>query len=59
VNVGSRLESLTKDHHRRTLLSGATAALVGDSVPLVALGTATVRGRQEPLALFGIEGEAA
>jgi|GEM_PF-2458086 len=59
VNVGSRLESLTKEHHRRTLLSGATAALVGDSVPLVALGTATVRGRQEPLALFGIEGEAA
>jgi adenylate cyclase len=59
VNVGSRLESLTKDHHRRTLLSGATAGLVGDSVPLVALGTATVRGRQEPLALFGLKDEAA
>ncbi len=57
VNVGARLESLTKDHGRRILLSGSTAALVSDQalLPLLPLGTVSVRGRQEPLALFGLD----
>lgn len=58
VNVGSRLESLTKEHRRRTLLSGATADLVRDGIALEALGTVPVRGRQETLAIFGLAAEA-
>ena len=58
VNVGSRLESLTKEHRRRTLLSGATADLVRDDIALEALGTVPVRGRQETLAIFGLAAEA-
>ena len=59
VNVGSRLEALTKEHQRRTLLSGATADLVKDEVDLEALGTVPVRGRKEALAIYGIRAEAA
>ena len=54
VNVGSRLESLTKEHHRRTLLSAATVAFLGDTVALVEVGTVVVRGRNEPLVIFGL-----
>ncbi len=53
VNVGSRLESLTKEQKRRTIVSGSTAALI-DGAGLVDLGTVTVRGRHEPLAIFGL-----
>lgn len=59
VNVGSRLESLTKEHKRRTLVSSATAALIGDSVALLEVGTVVVRGRQEPLLIFGLCNEGA
>jgi class 3 adenylate cyclase len=55
VNVGARLESLTKEHGRRILLSGSTASLVSGVLTLQPLGTVSVRGRQEPLALFGVE----
>ncbi|HEY1099914.1 MAG TPA: adenylate/guanylate cyclase domain-containing protein, partial [Myxococcota bacterium] len=54
VNVGSRLESLTKEHRRRILLSAATAALLGDSIALEEVGTVAVRGRREPLLIFGL-----
>ena len=56
VNVGSRLEALTKDHRRRTLLSAATASLVL-SENLVEVGTVPVRGRGEPLRIFGFADE--
>jgi adenylate cyclase len=59
VNVGSRLEALTKEHQRRTLLSGATADLVKDAVDLEALGKVPVRGRKEALAIYGFRAEAA
>ncbi len=57
VNVGSRLESLTKEHHRRTLLSEATAQLVKERFGLVEVGRVPVRGRDEPLTIFGLTSE--
>lgn len=59
VNVGSRLESLTKDHARRTLLSGVTAQLVKDVVDVVEVGCVPLRGRDEQLVIFGLRAEVA
>ena len=57
VNVGSRLESLTKEHRRQTLMSAATARLVEKDIDLVEVGTVTVRGRSEPLQIYGLKHE--
>ena len=57
VNVGSRLESLTKEHARRTLLSGATVALVKGKFNVVEVGRVVVRGRDETLQIFGLADE--
>lgn len=54
VNVCARLESLTKDLGRRTVLSAATAALVGDIVEVVELGNVELRGRNEAMAVHGL-----
>jgi class 3 adenylate cyclase len=58
VNVGSRLESLTKEHHRGVLLSAATADLVRKTVELVEVGEVPVRGRTVPLTIYGLKSEA-
>jgi class 3 adenylate cyclase len=57
VNVGARLESLTKEQGRRTLLSEATAAWVREVVDVVEVGRFAVRGRAEPLLVFGLASE--
>ncbi len=55
VNVGSRLESLTKEHQRTVLVSQATAELVRDRVALVEVGEVPVRGRAELLVIYGLQ----
>jgi len=57
VNVGSRLESLTKEHRRQTLLSAATARHVENDIALVEVGMVTVRGRSEPLQIYRLQHE--
>ncbi len=55
VNVASRLEGLTKGYGRSILVSGATRARAGDAARTVALGTQTVKGREEPVEVFAVE----
>ena len=53
VNVAARLESLCKEHGTPLLVSAATANAVHD-LGLVNVGCINVRGRTEPVSLFGL-----
>lgn len=57
VNLASRLEGLTKEHGVSLLLGPLTAERVGDRLPLRALGTATVKGKTEPVAIWTVADE--
>jgi class 3 adenylate cyclase len=57
VNTCSRLEHLTKDHGRRTLLSATTAQLVGARFPTVEVGVVPIRGRAESLVIHALTDE--
>ena len=57
VNTCSRLEHLTKDHGRRTLLSSTTAALVADRFAVVDVAVVPIRGRAEALSVHGLVDE--
>jgi class 3 adenylate cyclase len=59
VNTCSRLEHLTKDHGRRTLLSSTTAGLVAARFATVEVGVVPIRGRAEPLSIHGLVDEGA
>jgi class 3 adenylate cyclase len=54
VNLGARLEAHTKEVERSIVLDGATAAAIGDTIPLDALGSVVMRGRTTPTELFSI-----
>jgi class 3 adenylate cyclase len=56
VNLAARLESLNREYQTRVLVSGATAALAGDS-SLSPLGPAEVRGQSEPVDLYALSEE--
>ncbi len=53
VNVASRLESLTKENGVPVLASEATAQLAGLVGELVEFGEVQIRGRREPMRIFG------
>jgi adenylate cyclase len=58
VNTASRVESLNKEYGTRILISGETKAGAGveaDGASLV--GETSVRGRQQPVALYDLEGQ--
>ncbi|MEN6545561.1 MAG: adenylate/guanylate cyclase domain-containing protein [Armatimonadia bacterium] len=60
VNTASRLEALTKDFGAEVLLSETTAAAVEQSLQLVELGEARLKGREKPLKVYkphGYQGE--
>lgn len=57
VNTCSRLEHLTKDHGRRTLLSSTTAGFVAARFGTVEVGTVPIRGRAEALSIHGLVDE--
>ncbi len=60
VNLASRLESLTKYYQCTLLLSGETAAMAGDTIPLRTLDRVRVKGKRTPVALFtGIDAKTA
>jgi adenylate cyclase len=54
VNVASRLESMSKDLDCAIVLSEATACRLPAVAPFVPLGTVQIRGRAEPMALYGL-----
>jgi class 3 adenylate cyclase len=56
VNTASRIESLTKELAAPLLISYETVKRVGPRGDLVEHGPVVIRGRQEPLCLFSLQG---
>ncbi len=54
VNVATRLEGLTKQFDCKILLNEAVYLEVADQVPCVFLGAEHVKGRAEPVRVYGI-----
>ena len=52
VNVAARLETLTKEHQVATLVSEETRRRVGDAIGFSPIGSVSVRGKSEPLAVW-------
>jgi adenylate cyclase len=57
VNLASRLESASKDVGVPLLLGEATAAAIGDRMPLLALARIKVKGRAEPVVVYTALGD--
>jgi class 3 adenylate cyclase len=56
VNVAQRLESMTKDVPYRLVFSESVRVQLGEPVEAVSLDEVTVKGRQEPIRCYGVEG---
>ncbi|HTM34683.1 MAG TPA: adenylate/guanylate cyclase domain-containing protein [Vicinamibacterales bacterium] len=54
VNLGARLESLNKEYGTRIIISGATRALLKGQYDIRPLGSVTVKGKSEPVAIFEV-----
>jgi adenylate cyclase len=54
VNLGSRLESQTKEFGARIIISEATRARLKGRYDMKPLGTVTVKGRSEPVQIFEV-----
>lgn len=54
VNLGSRLEGLTRSHRADVIISEATRDLVADRVEARHLGEVTVKGREKPVVIYGV-----
>jgi adenylate cyclase len=54
VNLGARLESLTKEQGARILISEATRRRLTIDVPARLIGELTVKGRKQPVTVFAI-----
>ena len=52
VNIASRVESLTKEYGLPLLLSEITAELVAGRAAMAEVGTAPIRGREQPIRIF-------
>ena len=56
VNLAARLEALNKEHKTRIIVSERTRELAGsDLFAFEALGTVTVRGRNQPVTIYKID----
>ncbi len=55
VNLGARLESLNKEYGTRIIISDATRALLKGQYDIRPLGSVTVKGRSEPVAIFEVK----
>jgi class 3 adenylate cyclase len=55
VNLAARLEELNKHHGTRILVSRSTRDACGDLFSFQSLGSVTVRGRSEPVAVFSLD----
>jgi len=54
VNLAARLQELTKAMGRDILVSGTTAAALGEGVALDRLRATTVKGRSQPVEVFAV-----
>src|SRR5213594_1284696 len=54
VNLGSRLESVTKDHGASIIISEYTYEHVKGRFPTRELGNVTVKGRSQPVKIYGV-----
>ncbi|OLD37266.1 MAG: hypothetical protein AUI57_11580 [Candidatus Rokubacteria bacterium 13_1_40CM_2_68_8] len=54
VNLGSRLESATKDYDASIIISEYTYAHVKGRFPTRELGTVTVKGKSQPVKIYGV-----
>lgn len=59
VNLGARLESLTKEFRTRIIISEATAAALKGRYDIRALGDVVVKGKSVPVKIFSVEPPAA
>jgi adenylate cyclase len=57
VNVASRLEGLTKDYRCKILISDGVYEAVRTRIPCIELGLEQVKGRTEPVRVYGIDEE--
>ncbi len=55
VNLAARLEELNKQHGTRILVSQSTRDACGELFSFQSLGSVTVRGRSEPVAIFSLD----
>jgi class 3 adenylate cyclase len=55
VNLAARLEELNKHHGTRILVSQSTRDACGELFSFQSLGSVTVRGRSEPVAIFSLD----
>jgi adenylate cyclase len=58
INLGSRLEGLTKDYDMPIIISEATRIALAGPFVIRPLGEATVKGREETVKIYGVLGEA-
>jgi adenylate cyclase len=56
VNLGARLESLTRQYNSHIIISEYTFAKVKDIVEVTELGTVTVKGKQRPVMIYNLLG---
>jgi adenylate cyclase len=54
VNLGARLESLTKEYGTGIIISAATRAQLKGAYPMRPLGEVTVKGKTERVAIYGV-----
>jgi adenylate cyclase len=54
VNLGARLESLTKEFHTRVIISDATRAALKGRYDMRALGEVVVKGKSVPVKIFSV-----
>ena len=54
VNLGARLESLNKDYGTRIIISESTRALLKGQYDIRPLGSVTVKGKSQPVAIYEV-----
>jgi adenylate cyclase len=54
VNLGARLESLNKEYGTRIIISESTLALLKGQYDIRPLGSVTVKGKSQPVAIFEV-----
>src|SRR5207245_9505041 len=54
INLGARLESITKDYKTNIIISESTYVLVEDRVVTKQLGDVTVKGKSQPVKIYAV-----
>src|SRR5207244_11355524 len=54
INLGARLESITKDYKTNIIISESTYVLVKDQFVTKELGDVTVKGKSQPVKIYAV-----